>query len=269
MDISKQEDNRYTIFQKVVQNKSKGYWRVKSVDILNRRINQKKNISHNLYLLDKIKKLSIQNLPSFQITKYPLPPTSKPTTIPITTKEQSTLFITNAPSKARKPKSNHSNSFTKTNINIIRNTLFGKFPIEASIYNNMTMFSIKVSTARTYPRTLKEVIRDSKKIAAYDEALKKIRSALVSKQSYESGNSSFSYGYNPYRNNNNNYFRYLSNFESSNEVSQSCSGRKDMKDYKFIQNKAIVGNLKKIRKVSMKIKSNNSFGYKNNNNNVS
>ena len=241
MDISKQEDNRYTIFQQIVQNKSKGYWRVKSVDILTRRINQKKNLSHNLYLLNKIKKLSIHNLPSFQVTKCPLPPSNP---VPTPLKNQSTLFLTNTPSKPQLPPFDNTNN--------IRNTLFGKFPNEALIYNNMNMFSINASTNRIYPRTLKEVIRDSKKIVAYDETLKKIRSALMSKQqTYDSGNSSFSYGCgnNAYRNNNNYYYyRYISNVESSNEGSQSVS-------------------LRKVKRGDVRIKSNNSFGCKNNNNN--
>jgi hypothetical protein len=258
MNISKQENNRYAIFQQIVQNKSKGYWRVKSVDILTRRINQKQNLSHNLYLLNKIKKLSIHNLPSFQITKCALPPSNP---VPPPTKEQSTLFLTNTPFKPQQPLNNTNN---------IRNTLFGKFPNEASIYNNMNMFSINASTNRVYPRTLKEVIRDSKKIVAYDETLKKIRSALMRKQTYDSGNSSFSYGCsnNAYRNNNNYYYyKYISNVESSNEGSQSVSWRKDVKECKLTRGEVIARGLGKVKRGDMRIRSNNSFGCKNNNNN--
>ena len=111
----------------------------------------------------------------------------------------------------------------------------------------MNMISINASTNRVHPRTLKEVIRDSKKIIAYDTTLKKIRNAMMSKQqTYDSGNSSFSYGCG--NRNNNNYYRYISNVESSNEGSQSVSWRK-------------------VKRGDVRIRSNNSFGYKNNNNN--
>lgn len=151
--------------RKIIDLKSKGYWRVKSLDKLNKKIlKNNTDIKEALRLKKKIEKIVPKAPPFFKVqqcTRTILPKLQIPKV-----NSQPNFFITvhTFPKNKKKKKKDNEKD-------LIDSTIFRNFPHEPYLYNNLPFFAI-CTYKNNLPRKFNEVVRECRKMQEYEKFLK-------------------------------------------------------------------------------------------------
>ena len=158
----------YEKLSKIMNLKTKGYWRVKSIDILNRKI-MRNNASSKQAVRDKrkIEKI-VPKLPSFmKIEQCRNDYTMNLPKLRLT-KSQPNFFLT--VHTFNKSTSTNEKKILSEREQLI-DKIFKHYPDEKFLYNSLPFFSI-LSYKNTLPRKFNEVVRECRKMAEYESYLK-------------------------------------------------------------------------------------------------
>lgn len=148
--------------QKILRDKSKGYWRVKCLSILNNKLNINSKNYHALHLKKKIQKHLIEYPSYFHVQKYTNLPNPPPLTSPKIKREQSQQFSSFPSLFLTTPQFNksHSNNLYQKHFDI---------PIENFNFAELPFFYYSVQSPSIIPRTFKQVLEDSKKLNEFEK----------------------------------------------------------------------------------------------------
>ena len=148
--------------QKILRDKSKGYWRVKCLSILNNKLNINSKNYHALHLKKKIQKHLIEYPSYFQVQKYTNLPNPPPLTSPKLKRKQSQQFRSFPSLFLTTPKFNksHSSNLYQKHFDI---------PIENFTFAELPFFYYSVHSPSMIPRTFKQVLEDSKKLNEFEK----------------------------------------------------------------------------------------------------
>lgn len=151
--------------RKIIDLKSKGYWRVRSLDKLNKKIiKNNTDIKEVLRMKKKIEKIVPKPPPFFKVqqcSRTILPKLQIPKV-----NSQPNFFITVhtfPKEKNKKKKDNEKDS--------IGSKIFRNFPHEPYLYNNLPFFAI-CTYKNNLPRKFNEVVRECRRMQEYEKFLK-------------------------------------------------------------------------------------------------